>query len=72
MLTCLALGAGCGLKDDLYLPDESAPGEDAPADQDQREDDREDDQALSRAADPDGLRIEASRHRPIPDNPAGS
>lgn len=26
-ITCLVLGAGCGLKDDLYLPEDPPPNE---------------------------------------------
>lgn len=46
-ITCLLLGAGCGLKDDLYLPESPTP-EEQPQDEDEDETDQQDQSSNSR------------------------
>lgn len=46
-ISCLVLAAGCGLKDDLYLPESPAPDE-QPQDEDEDETDQQDQGSKSR------------------------
>lgn len=46
-ITCLLLGAGCGLKDDLYLPESPSPDEQA---QDEEDDETDQQDQSSRSS----------------------